>query len=203
MKRVIRIIALVMLFVLSPGCMAEESGAYYWYELNGDVLTVRLPASADGEWKFSVSDPDLLELITCEFVEGESQFAASFRNFSEKKGEVALQLHNAASGTRCGVLVNALKGSGIEVDGSYMASGNMLTVRMAAGTAADGKWSTKLTGCPSMMLSEGTRETGENAGDATYTAAFMLMGNPAGSALKISYTRAGKIRAEKQYKLKF
>jgi len=190
------------LFAAPSYCSAEDSAVYRWHELNGDVITVRLPAAADGEWDFSISDPKLLELITCEFVEADGEFAASFRNFSEKKGEVVLQLYNKASGTRCGVLANALKG-GIEVDGTYMASAGILTVRMKVDTSVGGKWSTQFTGCPSMPVSEGTSEASGDDTSATYTAAIMLMGNPAGATLKIRYALMGKIRAEKQYKVKF
>ena len=202
MKNIARIIALMLLLALPACCMAEESGAYYWYELNEDVITVRLPASADGEWKFSVSEPDLLELITCEFVEAEGEFVASFRSFGKKGGEAAVTLKNTATGTRCGVLAYVLKkGGGIEVDGSYMTTASMLTVRMAADESADGKWSTQLIACPSMLLSEGISESEENEGNPTYTAAYMLMGNPAGASLRVRYTPDGKIKAAKYYKL--
>ncbi len=202
MKHIARILLLVMLLAIPGFCVAEESGAYYWYELNEDVLTVRLNASADGEWKFSVSDPDLLELLTCEFAEADGEFVASFRSFSKKGGEVAVTLRNTATGTRCGVLANVLKkGGGLEVDGSYMTTASMLTVRMNADQSAEGKWSTQFSACPSMLLSEGVSEPGEYEGQTIYTAAYMLMGNPAGASLRIRYTPDGKIKAAKYYKV--
>lgn len=90
------LIPLIVLLVanFSARNAAPEAAAAPWYEITGDVLTVRLPVDETvEEWIFGVSDEDLLELVTCEYPEGENLYAASFRNFSGGSGEVVLTLH--------------------------------------------------------------------------------------------------------------
>lgn len=75
-----------------------------WYELSGEntILTVRLPGNnKDGmDWGFEISDPDALELLTQEEIEGESEgmagspttYIASFMSTASAENTVDLIL---------------------------------------------------------------------------------------------------------------
>ena len=56
---------------------AADAPEALWYELSGEdtILTVRLPGNnKDGmDWEFEISNPDALELLTQEVIEGESE----------------------------------------------------------------------------------------------------------------------------------
>ena len=87
-------IPLIVLLIanFSAGNVEVKEAVAPWYEMTGDVLTVRLPVDEQiTEWMFGVSDENLLELVTHETVDG--MYVASFRNFSGNSGDVVLTLH--------------------------------------------------------------------------------------------------------------
>jgi len=107
MKKTIALLAGIVLrisagWAWAAGVEAEEQ----WHEITRDgfgqdVLTVRLDSnpSTGFDWSFDISDPELLELLTMEFVPDSNdltivgaggEWVASFRNFSGKTGEVVL-----------------------------------------------------------------------------------------------------------------
>ena len=92
-------------FVSANAEAAEENASEtLWYELSGEdtILTVRLPGnSKDGmDWAFEISNPEALELITNEVVEGESEgmagapttYVASFMSTAGAENKVSLIL---------------------------------------------------------------------------------------------------------------
>lgn len=109
MRKTLAILLAMMLFCL-PFAGAEDAADAVetaWYELSADntVLTVRLPGNnKDGmDWNFEISNPDALELITQEVIEGESEgmagapttYAASFMSTASAKNTVSLILRYA------------------------------------------------------------------------------------------------------------
>lgn len=68
----------------APG--TEEDG---WYELDGEagILTVRIPdETPQFEWRFVISDEEVLELLTQESTEG--TYVASFRALTDGKSQI-------------------------------------------------------------------------------------------------------------------
>lgn len=112
MKKIIPIImaALLVCFVGALAIAAETEQAA-WYELTGDdfgadILTIRLDSnpSTGFDWTFDISDPELIELLTMEYVPdtyddiicgGGGTWVASFRNFSGKIGSVTVTFEYA------------------------------------------------------------------------------------------------------------
>lgn len=71
------VIAMLLCFPVTWAEGTTEDGYMPWYELSGEntILTVRLPGNTkDGmDWEFEISNPDALELLTQEIIEGESE----------------------------------------------------------------------------------------------------------------------------------
>lgn len=92
-----------MFLFVSAAC-AETVADDMWYELSGEdtILTVRLPGNnKDGmDWQFEISNPDALELITQEVIEGESEgmagapttYIGSFMSTASAENKVSLIL---------------------------------------------------------------------------------------------------------------
>lgn len=112
MKKFLSVLMVAMLFGLSFACAHAETAAVdaskaMWYELSGDdtILTVRLPGNnKDGmDWEFEISNPEALELITHEVIEGESEgmagspttYVASFMSTASAGNNVSLILRYA------------------------------------------------------------------------------------------------------------
>ena len=107
--------ALLLMLVFSVAVhekpIHETAARETWYELTRDdmgkdVLTIRLDSNPTTgfDWSFETSDPELLELLTMEYVSDESDtpvcglggtWVASYRNFSGKAGPVTLTLNYA------------------------------------------------------------------------------------------------------------
>ena len=98
-----------MLFGLSFACAHAETAdldasVTMWYELGGEdtILTVRLPGNnKDGmDWEFEISNPEALELLTHEVIEGESEgmagspttYVAGFMSTASAENKVRLIL---------------------------------------------------------------------------------------------------------------
>jgi predicted secreted protein len=109
MKKFLSVFVAAMLICLSFVCAnAEEIDANApeapWYELSGEgtILTVRLPGNnKDGmDWNFEISNPEALELITQEEIEGESEgmagapttYIGSFMSTASAENKVSLIL---------------------------------------------------------------------------------------------------------------
>lgn len=102
MKKILSALMVAMMLCLSFAC-ANAAGAE-WYELSGEdtILTVRLPGnSKDGmDWEFEISNPNALELLTHEVIEGESEgmagapttYVASFMSTASAENTVSLIL---------------------------------------------------------------------------------------------------------------
>lgn len=206
MKHIAWILILVLL-AASGCCTAEESLEPGGYELNGDVITIRMPASGQDEWTFSISDPGLLELLTCEYDEAGGVFAASFRNFSENTGEVDLRLNNAVTGECCGVLAYMFEG-GMEIDGTYVNSGNMLTFRMKTNPSTGYGWSHETSDPAALMpMIESVFDPAENdmlvGAGATYILAVQRMNGADDCVLSLRYGRSWEEAPLKSYELEF
>ena len=113
MKKFLSIFLVAALLCLLPVCAEvvieeEELPEVPWYELSGEgtILTVRLPGNnKDGmDWEFEISNPDALELITHEVIEGESEgmagapttYVASFMSTASAENTVSLILRYAS-----------------------------------------------------------------------------------------------------------
>lgn len=119
MKKMFSMIMVVALLVCSCAfAMAEEAS---WYELSaeGTVLTVRLPGNSKNglNWSFEISNPEALELITQEVIEGESEgmagaettFVASFMSTAGVENNVSLILHYNDGSAEADVKTNVLE----------------------------------------------------------------------------------------------
>ena len=112
MKKFLSVLMVAMLFSLSFACAHAETAAVdaseaMWYELSGEdtILTVRLPSNnQDGmDWEFEISNPEALELLTHEVIEGESEgmagspttYVASFMSTTSAGNNVSLILRYA------------------------------------------------------------------------------------------------------------
>ena len=112
MKKFLSGLMVAMLFSLSFACAHAETAAVdaseaMWYELSGEdtILTVRLPGNnKDGmNWEFEISNPEALELLTHEVIEGESEgmagspttYVASFISMTSAENNVSLILRYA------------------------------------------------------------------------------------------------------------
>ena len=82
MKKFFSFLLIAMLACFSLACAevsvdAAQPSDPLWYELSGEdtILTIRLPGnSKDGmDWGFEISNPDALDLLTQEVIEGESE----------------------------------------------------------------------------------------------------------------------------------
>lgn len=124
MKKSSFVLLIAMLFCLSFVCTNAETSdlnasVNSWYEFSGEdtILTVRLPGNnKDGmDWEFEISNPEALELLTQEVIEGESEgmagspttYVASFMSTASAENKVSLILryvtddpNEAASATR-------------------------------------------------------------------------------------------------------
>ncbi len=109
MKKFLSGLMAAMFICFSLVCAnAETTGADAseapWYELSGEntILTVRLPGNnKDGmDWEFEISNPDALELLTQEVIEGESEgmagspttYIGSFMSTASAENTVSLIL---------------------------------------------------------------------------------------------------------------
>ena len=112
MKKFLSVLMVAILFSLSLACAHAETAAVdaseaMWYELSGEdtILTVRLPGNnKDGmDWEFEISNPEALELLTHEVIEGESEgmagspttYVASFMSTTSAGNNVSLILRYA------------------------------------------------------------------------------------------------------------
>ena len=105
MKKLIFMLVIAVIFC-SFAAWAEDEHIPepLWYELSGEntILTVRLPGNnKDGmDWEFEISNPDALELLTHEEIEGESEgmagapttYVASFMSTAFAENKVSLIL---------------------------------------------------------------------------------------------------------------
>lgn len=109
MKKSSFVLLIAMLFCLSFVCTNAETSdlnasVNSWYEFSGEdtILTVRLPGNnKDGmDWEFEISNPEALELLTQEVIEGESEgmagspttYVASFMSTASAENKVSLIL---------------------------------------------------------------------------------------------------------------
>ena len=105
MKKFLTILMIAVFCCLAPACAEGMTEATFdWFELSGDntILTVRLPGnSKDGmDWEFEISNPNALELITQEVIEGESEgmagspttYVGSFMSLASAENTVSLIL---------------------------------------------------------------------------------------------------------------
>ena len=112
MKKSSFFLLIAMLFCLSFVCTNAETSdlnasVNSWYEFSGEdtILTVRLPGNnKDGmDWEFEISNPEALELLTHEVIEGESEgmagspttYVASFMSTTSAGNNVSLILRYA------------------------------------------------------------------------------------------------------------
>ena len=114
MKKMFALVLSLMLLLTSvaiaetaPVDAAAET-VIAWYELSGEdtILTVRLPGNTkDGmNWNFEISNPEALELITMEVLEGETEgmagapttYVASFMSTASAENTVSLILRYAS-----------------------------------------------------------------------------------------------------------
>lgn len=105
MKKFIFLLVIAVVFCCSVAC-AEDAlvSDMPWYELSGEdtILTVRLPGNnKDGmNWEFEISNPEALELLTQEVIEGESEgmagspttYVGSFMSTASAENTVSLIL---------------------------------------------------------------------------------------------------------------
>jgi len=115
MKKLFALMLSLMLLLTSvamaetaPVADAPVDAPAAWYELSAEdtVLTVRLPGNnKDGmNWNFEISNPEALELITMEVIEGESEgmagapttYVASFMSTASAENTVSLILKYAS-----------------------------------------------------------------------------------------------------------
>ena len=109
MKKLLSLLLIAMLacFPIANAEVAADDAqnpAPLWYELSGEdtILTVRLPGNnKDGmDWKFEISNPEALELLTHEEIEGGSEgmagapttYIASFMSTASAENDVSLIL---------------------------------------------------------------------------------------------------------------
>ena len=109
MKKFLSVFMAIMLICLpSVWANAEttdvNASEALWYELSGEdtILTIRLPGNnKDGmDWKFEISNPDALELLAQEVIEGESEgmagapttYVGSFMSTASAENTVSLIL---------------------------------------------------------------------------------------------------------------
>ena len=109
MKKFLSVLMVVMMFSLCFACAYAQTADVdasepMWYELSGEdtILTVRLPGNnKDGmDWEFEISNPEALELLTHEEIEGESEgmagspttYVASFMSTACAENKVSLIL---------------------------------------------------------------------------------------------------------------
>lgn len=104
MKRIFSLI-LVLLLVCSPMVFAQDAAEVSltqdaWYELNDDVLIVRLPMdnAASEAWHFQIGNEQVIELLTNEVIgDEESEYAyahmwaGSFKSFGSCAGRTVMQ----------------------------------------------------------------------------------------------------------------
>ena len=112
MKKSAFVLLIAMLFCLSFVCTNAETSdlnasVNSWYEFSGEdtILTVRLPGNnKDGmDWEFEISNPEALELLTQEVIEGESEgmagspttYVGSFMSTASADNKVSLILRYA------------------------------------------------------------------------------------------------------------
>lgn len=207
MKRIALIIVAMMLLVLPFHCAVAETEAGGWYELTEDVITLRLPAEAQDDWEIIIDNPELLELLTCEFVEEDGIFAASFRNFSGEAGTVDLRMKNAATGECWGVLAKVFE-DGAAIAGSYETFENVLTIRMNANPSTGYEWEVEwpnpaaldfLTG---EFIADDADEETVGAGGC-YVASFLLTEGAGEGVLVLNYARSWEDTADMSFELVF
>lgn len=109
MRKFLSVFMAVMLICFTFVCANAETtdandSEILWYELSGEdtILTVRLPGNnKDGmEWEFEISNPEALELLTQEVIEGESEgmagspttYVGSFMSTAFAENKVSLIL---------------------------------------------------------------------------------------------------------------
>lgn len=106
MKQIrILLVALLCLSMLCSPALCESDGGENWYELSSDdtVLTVRLPVAANSgaSWTYDISNPEALELLTMETLDGSAgangTWVASFAGTFEQFGDVTLLLRQTSS----------------------------------------------------------------------------------------------------------
>ena len=207
MKHLAWMLTLVMLLAAPCHYAAAEGFGPDWYELSGDVITIRLPAEADGEWAYRLSHPELLELLTCEYDEAAGIYAASFRNFSENAGQVDLRMRNTATGECCGVLANVCEG-GAAIDGTYVSSENMLTFRIKTNPSTGYAWSCAVSDpSAAQPMIESVMDPAQNdmlvGAGATYILAVSRAEGAGEFRLTLSYGRSWEAVPAKVYTLDF
>ena len=109
MRKFLSVFMAAMLICFTFVCADAETAdandsEVLWYELSGEdtILTVRLPGNnKDGmEWEFEISNPEALELLTQEVIEGESEgmagspttYVGSFMSTAFAENKVSLIL---------------------------------------------------------------------------------------------------------------
>ena len=109
MKKLLSVLLIVMILCLSAASaegIVDDAliAENLWYEISGEgtILTVRLPGNnKDGmDWEFEISNPDALELLTQETIEGESEgmagspttYIGSFMSTASAENTVSLIL---------------------------------------------------------------------------------------------------------------
>ena len=112
MKKLLAAI-LVLILMAASAALAEEASPWYEVSAENTVLTVRLPGnSKDGlDWRYEISAPEVMELLTSETTDGESEgmagspttYTASFKAVSGQTGNVSLIFVYAAEGEEQGV----------------------------------------------------------------------------------------------------
>ncbi|MDO4739811.1 MAG: protease inhibitor I42 family protein [Eubacteriales bacterium] len=105
MKKLISLLLAVMMLVVPMAFAEEVQEENNWFELSNEntVLTVRLPGNTKSglNWYYEISNPEALELITTEVIEGESEgmagtpttFVASFMTTASAENTTSLLFH--------------------------------------------------------------------------------------------------------------
>lgn len=225
MKKFVTVI-LVLVLMLASAALAEETNP--WYEVSADdtVLTIRLPGnSKDGlSWRYEISAPEVIELLTSETTEGDSEgmagspttYTASFKAVSGQSGNVSLIFVYAAEGEEQGVKTWVLE---TEVDESGKISllsvyqqeesadwcaladdGYTLVVTLPANASTGFTWTADILD-PNMLELTGEETAAGNSdllgAPGTYTATLKGTSEAAGSTeISFAYSRGGDEVAE-------
>jgi len=86
-----RILAVLLSLMLLTVCAYAEEAPAPWYEIESNVLTVRVPVAEGQKWGFEISNPYVLELLTHEVTE-DGVYVASFADVQSKAGTAVLAL---------------------------------------------------------------------------------------------------------------